>query len=112
MPHEHFQECIEACQRCATICNHCAIACTQENEVSELAGCIQLDLECAAICTTAAQVMSMNGLMSEQLCQLCAEIFNRCADECSKHRHMEHCRKCEVACRNCAEVCMHMGEHA
>jgi hypothetical protein len=28
-----------------------------------------------------------------------------CAEECEKHAHMDHCRKCAEACRHCAEVC-------
>ncbi|MGZ8556961.1 MAG: four-helix bundle copper-binding protein [Chitinophagaceae bacterium] len=40
MPHEHYKECIEACQSCAAMCNHCAAACLQEKEVAHLAKCI------------------------------------------------------------------------
>lgn len=53
-----FQTCIDACLRCASICNHCASACLQEPDVKMVAKCIQLDMECAAICYAAAQVMS------------------------------------------------------
>ncbi|MEO6327812.1 MAG: four-helix bundle copper-binding protein [Ginsengibacter sp.] len=39
---------------CAAICNHCASSCTQEQDVKMMAGCIQLDMECAAICYATA----------------------------------------------------------
>lgn len=58
---QQYQSCIDACLRCASECNHCASACLQEEDVKMMARCIQLDMECAAICYAAAQVMSMNG---------------------------------------------------
>ena len=97
MPHENSKECIEACLACATICHHCAASCLQEKDVTHLAGCIQLDIECAAICETTAKVMSINGHLSGELCSLCVDICNRCAGECEKHVQMDHCRECAEA---------------
>lgn len=74
--------------------------------------CIQLDMECASICYAAAQVMSMGGEMSEQLCRLCADICQACGDECRKHEHMVHCRECADACQRCAQECRSMAEAA
>lgn len=111
MSHEHYQECIDACNDCAVICNHCAMSCLQEQDVKAMTRCIQLDLECAAICRAAVEVMSMNGEFAEQLCQLCADICNRCAEECERHADMEHCRECAETCRRCAEICAQMAAH-
>jgi len=110
MSHEHYKEYIDACLACSTACHHCAASCLQEKDVTHLATCIRLDMECAAICETTARVMSINGHLSEQLCSLCAEICNRCAGECEKHAKMgmEHCRECAEACYHCAEVCSRM----
>jgi len=110
MTHDRFKECIEACQACASVCNHCAAACLQEKDVTPLARCIRLDIECAIICETAAKIMSLNGHLAEHLCSLCADICSRCAAECEKHAKMgmEHCRECAEACRNCAEICTQM----
>ena len=74
-----------------------------------MARCIQLDMECAAICYAAAQVMSMGGQTAEQLCRLCADICQACGDECRRHEHMEHCRECADACHRCAEECRRMA---
>lgn len=75
-----------------------------------LARCIQLDLECAAICNAAAQVMSLNGQYAEEICKVCADICFACAEECERHaHHMEHCRECAEACRQCAEECRRMA---
>lgn len=73
-----------------------------------MARCVQLDMECAALCYTAAQLMSLSSDKAEELCRLCAEKCNECADECSHHDN-EHCRECAEACRACAEECMQMA---
>ena len=81
-----------------------------EKEVADLAKCIQLDMECAAIWEAPAKLMSMNGSMANELCQMCIDICNRCAEECENHgkKGMEHSRECAEACRKCAEVCLSM----
>ena len=66
--------------------------------------CIQLNMECAAICYAAAQVMSMSGISAKAICRICITICNACADECSRHQS-DHCQQCAEACRNCAEEC-------
>src|SRR5260221_14217985 len=112
MSQSQYQECIEACRACATLSTQCARACLLENDVKSMTRCIQLDLECAALCNAAAQVMSFNGELSGQLCHLCESICNSCAQECEDPPEMQHCRDCAAACRHCAEVCAHMAQHA
>jgi hypothetical protein len=112
MPQQQYQECIEACRACATLCLQCASACLLEEDVKGMTRCIQLDLECASLCNAAAQVMSLNGELSGQLCQLCENICSSCAGECEDHPEMKHCRDCAAACRQCAEVCAQMAQHA
>ena len=102
-----YQACIDACQQCATACDHCASACLQEKNVNEMARCIQLDMECSAVCKTAAQLMGLGSEHANAICQLCADICNACGDECAKH-DMDHCRRCAEACRACAEECATM----
>lgn len=74
--------------------------------------CIQLDMECAAICYAAASLMSMGSERAMEICRICAEICQQCGEECQKH-DMEHCQECAKACLQCAEECRHMaGAHA
>lgn len=88
----------------------CATACLREQDVKMLANCIQLNRECAAICWTASQFMSMDSGYAKKVCGTCAEICEACAVECEKHAgHMEHCKKCAQACRKCAEECRRMA---
>jgi hypothetical protein len=111
MPHEKFKDCIDACNACAVACSHCAVACLNEEQVQDLTKCIQLDMECTAICRSAAEMMSLGSEYSYPLCNLCAEICSACAEECEKHaqKGMEHCRICANACLKCATQCSEMA---
>jgi hypothetical protein len=80
----------------------------KEKNVQMMARCIQLDMECAAVCYTAAQLMSLGSDRAEEFCRLCSDICGECAGECEKHDN-EHCQECAQACRECAEECLHMA---
>lgn len=103
-----YKACIDACLNCAAICNHCASSCTQEENVKMMARCIQLDMECAAMCYASAQLMSLGSNHAKELCRLCADICEACAAECGKHQH-DHCQECAEACRRGAEECRMMA---
>ena len=107
MAHEQYRDCIEACQACANACEHCATACLKDGQVSELARCIELDLECAQICRLAVSSMARGGEYAHAVCQLCADVCDACGEECARHKHA-HCQECAEACRRCAEECRRM----
>jgi hypothetical protein len=104
----YFKTCIEACLRCVEACNHCAASCLKEKNVSHLAKCIQLDIECATLCTAAIQMMSLESEWAGEVCSLCAAVCKSCAGECLKHAN-EHFRLCYEACSYCAEQCNMMA---
>lgn len=106
-----YHSCIDECLACAIACENCLSACLNEEDVSLLTRCMELDRECALVCFTSAQLMAMGGEHAVLLCSPCAEICDACAEECEKHE-MEHCRNCASACRKCAEECRRMaGQH-
>ena len=111
MANQQFKECIDACAACAVACSYCATQCLKEANPEHLAKCIQLDLECAAICRSAAVVMSLESQFSAHLCRICADACNTCAQECEQHAQMgmDHCRQCAEACRQCADICEQMA---
>lgn len=108
MSYEKFQTCIDVCYECATACYHCSTACLQEPHVKEMARCIELDMYCAEICSTAANFMAKGGVYANRLCSLCAEICEACGNECAKHE-AEHCQHCAQICKQCAEECRKMA---
>lgn len=103
-----YKACIEACLQCASACDYCASACLKEEDIKMMATCIQLDMECSALCYTAAKVMSINGTMAKELCRICAEMCEKCGAECGKHKH-EHCQHCAEMCKKCADECRKMA---
>lgn len=103
-----YKNCIDACLRCAAICNHCASSCTKEEEVKMMATCIQLDMECATMCYTSAQLMSLGSLKAKEVCKICVDMCDACAAECGQHQ-TEHCQECAEACKKCAEECRKMA---
>jgi hypothetical protein len=102
------QSCMTACAECAMECERCADACLDESNVSEMAACIRLDRDCAAICFAAVDFMSRNSTFAAEICRLCAEVCESCAAECARHE-MDHCQRCAEACARCAEECRRMA---
>jgi hypothetical protein len=74
-----------------------------------MARCIQLDMECAALCYASAQLMSLGSSHAMMLCSLCADACDACGEECAKHENA-HCQECAERCRKCAEECRSMKQ--
>jgi hypothetical protein len=50
-----------------------------------MARCIQLDMDCAAICRLAVGYMARSSELAAVVCELCAAICEECGKECAKH---------------------------
>lgn len=99
------QKIIDVLHLCAAQCTHCYDACHLEKEANmEL--CMLNDQDCSDICRVTSQLLERNSPNVDIFYKLCAQMCQRCADECDKHKHFEHCNKCADACRKCAEMCL------
>ena len=107
MAHEQFKSCIDACNDCALACDHCAAACLKEADPAKMARCIELDIDCAAICRLAVGYMARGSELAADICDVCATVCDACAQECAR-RPAEHCQECAKACRRCAQECRQM----
>jgi hypothetical protein len=101
---------IETCLECAQACTACADADLGEQMVADLVKCARLNLDCADMCETTAQVLTrQTGYdrdMTRAVVQACAQACKVCGDECDRHAQMhEHCRVCAEVCRGCQQVC-------
>ena len=105
MGYHENRKTIDACLACAALCNHCAASCLQETDTKMMVKCIQLDMECAALCYATAQLLSLGSNHAGALAKLCAALCEECATECGKHEN-EHCSECSTACKECAEACL------
>ncbi len=65
----------------------------------------RLMMDCAVVCATAAQFIQHKSQFHRQMCALCAEVCETCADDCVKLGGME---ECVTACRACAKVSREM----
>ena len=74
MAHNDYASCIAACNECADACDHCAAACLQEKDVSMMARCIALDMDCAQICRLAASYMARGSEMARDLRGVCGDL--------------------------------------
>lgn len=74
------------------------------------AKCINMDLQCAALCYATAQLLVLESEFSNDLCAVCANVCRACAEECKKHAQMgmKHCEVCAEACIQCADACTAM----
>jgi hypothetical protein len=82
----------------------CFNLCLEEGVLPSRKDCINLLAGCAIICNTAALKMSMSAVLTKEYCQLCAQICNDCAMECSKFED-DYTLICADICRRCAEEC-------
>jgi hypothetical protein len=99
-----YQECIDACMKCMDACNYSYVSSLKEYDLAALRESIQLDRECADICSFAIQAMSRQSPFVVEILRLCADICERCADASSRHG-LIHCQKCIDACRSAAMAC-------
>lgn len=73
-----------------------------------MARCIDLDMQCAAMCYTAAQMMSLGSESAPEVCRICAALCEQCGAECANHQ-TEHCQECARSCKACADECRKMA---
>ena len=102
--YQQYELCIDVCLKCASICEYCASACAKEPDIEYMRQCIQLNMECVAICTAAAKLMSLNSKYIKDILRLCAIMCDMCAEECNKHVN-DHCKLSAEICTKCADEC-------
>jgi hypothetical protein len=90
---------------CAATCNSCMHDCLHEKDVKHMTACIELDMDCAAICNLTASFLSRESTFAKHILPLCHDVCIACAEECEKHHH-EHCKRCAAICRQCASQCL------
>lgn len=98
---------LRACNDCTDACLQCATLCLKEDNPKPMVNCILLDMECADMCRHTAQAIAREDSHCHAISLLCAEICEKCADECSKH-DMGHCQHCAETCKRCAVACRSM----
>lgn len=101
---------IDILVECANTCTQCADACMSEEDLSRLAKCIRLNMDCADVCAATSRVVSRqteyDANVTRPLLEACAAACKSCGDECAQHApHMGHCKVCAESCRQCEAAC-------
>lgn len=102
------QHCIDACRACADACERCALACRKDDAGNALLSraCTRAT-DCADFCRLTASFLGRDSEFSDLVREDCAELCQRCAEECGQ-QSLPECRQCAEACRTCAELCLAM----
>jgi hypothetical protein len=115
MPHtpghqmsEEMQRCIQACLDCHRICLETVTHCLQMGGKHADPAHIRLLLDCAEICQTSANFMLRGSDLHGRTCAVCAEVCERCAQDCAQFDDAQM-KACAEACRRCAESCRRMA---
>ena len=102
---ETVEACIAACNECSRIClghvRHCLDIGGDHADADHIA----MLLTCAQVCSTAAELMTLDSEWHPTFCDLCAQVCEECADACAAMDDME---ECTAACRQCAQSCRQM----
>jgi hypothetical protein len=89
---------------CALTCEDCERACLNEDNITLMARCIELDRDCADICLQAARLLKRDAEIADDFLVVCEKMCRMCAEECRKH-NQDHCRNCAEVCETCADAC-------
>ncbi len=106
------QETLYALAHCQAMCHSMALVhCLELGGPHARPQHLRLLLDCAEICSTAADFIGHKSQFHTQLCALCVEICETCAEDCEKLGRMDDC---VIACRDCADWCREMArtDHA
>lgn len=107
-----MQRCIEYCFECAQKCTQLSSHCLALGGPHASAEHISLLASCATICASTAKLMVFNSDYHHDMCQLCANVCNSCAEDCERLGPDDFLmQECAEACRRCAGSCLEMMAH-
>lgn len=102
------KQCIQDCLDCHRVCQETAL-CLHAEGSQAAADHVRLLLDCAAICQASADFMESDSVLQGRFCAACAEICQRCAQECDRFKDDVQLKACANACRRCGESCRQMA---
>lgn len=91
---------LQAIMECMIVCIACSVKCIEEGHKKTAILCA----ECADVCDLAIKSASSQSEFNNHIMELCAQVCQRCAEECRKMQ-VQHCIECAEACNQCAEAC-------
>jgi len=106
-----MRACIDACRACERVCRETIPYCRSKGGMHAEADHLRLMQDCVEICQTSASFMERLSPLHRFVCGACAEVCERCHEDCLRMGDDPRMAACAEACRRCAESCRHMSGH-
>lgn len=109
---QQTQQALQSLAHCSSTCQSMALVhCLEMGGEHARPQHLRLMLDCSEICATTATFLAHKSQFHAQLCALCVDICETCAEDCQKLGQME---ECVAACRDCATICRELSraDHA
>jgi hypothetical protein len=106
---DEMLQCIQHCTDCHNICLETMAYCLQLGGRHAQAPHLRLLLDCAEICQTSANFMLRRSDLHGRTCAICAEICERCAQDCAQFGDDSQMQACAEVCSSCAASCRRMA---
>jgi hypothetical protein len=107
---EEMNRCIQLCQDCHALCTELIGHCLELGGRHAAPDHVRLLMDCAQMCTTAADYMARGSSLHDRTCDLCSEICRLCAESCEQIQGDDQLvKQCAEMCRRCAESCERMA---
>lgn len=108
-----MRKCIGDCLSCHSVCLETVRYCLQTGGRHAEAAHLQLLLDCADISRTAADFMLRGSELHQRICELCAAVAARCAQQIREHFGDDpQMKSCVDACLRAASSCKEMATPA
>lgn len=107
---EQMQGCITACTTCHGVCLETVQQCLKMGGKHAEPAHIRMLMDCTEICQTSANFMLRGSDFHGYTCGVCAEVCQRCAENCDRFGNDQMMQRCAEACRMCSQSCNEMAE--
>jgi hypothetical protein len=102
---KQIEECVAKCLDCRSLCMKVVDHCWRLRKIKRECPDIRPLLNCAEMCATTARFMLRGSEFCRELCVLCAQVCQCCADQFRGVHDETEIEACAAACRQCAECC-------
>jgi hypothetical protein len=109
---DDLRSCIQECQNCHNVCLETVSYCLQMGGEHASPAHIRLLLDCSEICQTSANFMLRMSDFHTSTCGVCAEVCERCAQDCARFENDSVMQQCAETCRRCAQSRREMASQA
>ncbi len=106
---DEMRAAVQTALECSAVCTEASAVGLSRGGAHAAPGHVQILVDCASICRTAADSMLRGSPLHPQVCALCADVCARCAEECEGFGDDPLMRRCAETCRRCASACRAMA---